>query len=195
LDTKPARIETGVSQLRGLLWNPVTQESHFAILDDGDANGNRKLAEAMTYWTHKRTPIGWDFEKFEDDGNCDYIDPLRYAMAPWIEDLKVIMRASQPKSEFEEEVAAKMGDKDAIEKQKLKEDAQKQMSDHFAEGFGFVGVFSQEKALEKAKLTADGQRGWTPLKANPDQFIEKKKDPNKAEPLGNKPKSVISFRF
>jgi intein/homing endonuclease len=72
LDYKPSRIETGVSQIRSLMWDVSTQESRFAILDDGEGGQNFRLFNAMQNWTHRKTPVGFDYSKFEDDNNCDY---------------------------------------------------------------------------------------------------------------------------
>ena len=86
IDTKPSRIQTGVSQLRGFLWNPMTQQASFMIFDDGiEKGGNRKLIEAFQNWTHKKIPMGYDFEDFQDDGFCDFLDPTRYAFDMFIE--------------------------------------------------------------------------------------------------------------
>ncbi|MEM4379366.1 MAG: Hint domain-containing protein, partial [Thermoplasmatales archaeon] len=74
LDTKPKRIETGVSQIRSLMWSPATQSSNFAILDDSDdgLGQNELLAKALEQWTHLKTALGFNYEKFEDDNNCDF---------------------------------------------------------------------------------------------------------------------------
>ena len=87
INTKPARIQAGVSQIRGLLWSPISQTSNFMILDDGiEKGGNYRLIEAFQQWTHKRMAGGtYNFEDFQDDSNCDYIDPLRYALDMFIE--------------------------------------------------------------------------------------------------------------
>ena len=69
---KPARIETGVSQLRSFLWNPVTQQAHFAILDDGELGLNRWTVDCLEKWTYKRNVMGYDYKHFEDN---DYTHP------------------------------------------------------------------------------------------------------------------------
>lgn len=63
-DTKPSRIETGVSQIRSLLWNVATQEVNFCILDD---RLSVDMVEEFQKWTHERTPTGYNFDKFDKD--------------------------------------------------------------------------------------------------------------------------------
>jgi intein/homing endonuclease len=70
IDYKPARINTGVSQLRSLLFDPVAQVERLVILDEGE--GNQNMYTAMEKWAHKKSPLGFDFDKFEDDNYCDY---------------------------------------------------------------------------------------------------------------------------
>lgn len=98
LTTKPYEIITGVTQLRGLLYNLETREPGFAILDDGDFGQNIQLVTAMEKWTHKKTPMGFDFDKFEDNDYCDYIDPLRYLLNPFINNNKIGISSSQSKN-------------------------------------------------------------------------------------------------
>jgi hypothetical protein len=63
-DTKPSRIETGVSQIRSLLWNVSTQEVNFCILDD---RLSADMVEEFQKWTHERTQTGYNFDKYDKD--------------------------------------------------------------------------------------------------------------------------------
>jgi hypothetical protein len=105
LTTKPSRIMTGVSHLRGLLWNPVTQSTTFKILDDSDEfvgalqnatpgkePGNLMLISAMEHHQHQKVASTglWDSNKFADDIFTHSIDALRYGLAPVVEDSSLV---------------------------------------------------------------------------------------------------------
>lgn len=77
---KPAKIITGVSQIRGLLLHPVTQTVSFKILHHDDKDYTRYIKEIST-WLHAQNSITkeWDQEKFEK-GNDHGIDATRYAL-------------------------------------------------------------------------------------------------------------------
>jgi hypothetical protein len=75
------------------LFNPITQDSDFFILNDGTESADL-MFEAMDKWTHRKTPLGFDFDKFEDDDYCDFCDPTRYALNPFIVDRKITISAS-----------------------------------------------------------------------------------------------------
>ena len=194
-DEKPARIEPGVSQIRSFLWNPATQQSHFAMLDDGDMGLNKWTAECMEKWTFKKNVMGYDFKHFEDNEFTHPCDSLRYAADPWIADLKMTIVSKQPKSEAQTEVAASMGDKDAREKIQAKSELKQQLADHFSNEHGLRGVFIEENKLGLKGVSVDQLRGWKKMTPNTDNFIDPFIDPNEAEPLSNKPKSRIRFKF
>ena len=93
--TKPKKIFTGVSQIRGLLWNPHTQSSHFmALLDEADPHidGMKVFIQQMGHWKHKKTPVGgWDMYSFED-GSDHCLDSWRYGLD--------IFQKTRPKAGF-----------------------------------------------------------------------------------------------
>lgn len=95
LDSKPSKIETGVAQIRSLLYDVHSQETRMVILNDGEYGQNHLLAEAMEKWTHLKSPLGFNFDKFEDDDYCDFIDPTRYLLAPFVSEGKASLLASQ----------------------------------------------------------------------------------------------------
>ena len=83
LDKKPTKIATGVSQIRSLLFDPTEQREKLILIDD-DSEDAERLINSFEKWSHKKTPLGFDNEKFEDDDYCDFCDPSRYALAPFI---------------------------------------------------------------------------------------------------------------
>jgi hypothetical protein len=196
-DKKPARIETGVSQFRSFLWNPATQQEHFMLLDDGDMGMNKWVAECLEKWTYKKTPIGYDYKHFADNEYTHPLDALRYAADPWIADLIVSFSSKQPKTEQEQTIAAKMGDKEAMRQQAaiVKEELQRLFQDQIGNEMGLANPFKEEKRLQKSNQTVEEQRGWTVVKPKAEDYVEPEKDPNKAEELPNRPRSTIKFRF
>ena len=136
VSSKPPRIETGVSQIRSFLWDPQSQISRFAILDDGPEGQNIELANSMENWTHKKTAIGFDYDKFEDDDNCDFIDPTRYGLHPFVEQMDVGVAATQGVTEVTAVVEAAIGNKEAEALIKQKNDMKKQMSEFMHNQFG-----------------------------------------------------------
>lgn len=153
-DKKPPRIETGVSQIRSLLWSPVTMSTNFAILDDGEYGQNHLLADAMSKWTHKKTAIGFDFSKFEDDDNCDFCDPTRYALDPFVEDVRISSAFHQDTNENSitpaEVIVNPESQKILEEKQKLKNQVQEEMIRQH--GIDMTGFFNKINTTESSKL-------------------------------------------
>jgi len=139
---KPARIETGVSQIRGLLWNPVSQRSNFAILDDGVEGQNHLLAEAMDKWTHKKTAVGFDYKKFEDNDFCDFGDPARYSLDPFIEEKKVDVSIGQ--RPIPEQIVAEgsLTDPENIKVIEQKSEMKQQFVDHMQSEHGLANPFA-----------------------------------------------------
>ena len=88
-DKKPARIETGVAQLRSLMFNPFTQQSHLMILDDGEYGQNSMLIESLQKWTYLKNASGYNFNKFADDEFTHTIDSARYLLDPFIADFNI----------------------------------------------------------------------------------------------------------
>jgi hypothetical protein len=194
-DKKPARIEPGVSQIRSFLWNPASQQSHFAMLNDGEMGMNKWVADCFMKWTYKKTVTGYDFKHFEDNEYTHPLDSLRYAADPWIADQRVSMTAFQPQSEAHKEIAARMGDPAAAVIRKQKEELQQQMKDYFGEEHGLAHVFDAEESLKRKNLPVDTQRGWDKMSFDKKSFIPEEKDPNVAEPLTAQPKGRIRFKF
>lgn len=147
LDTKPSRIETGVSQLRSLLFDPVAQCERFVILDEGEDNAS--LYNSMEKWTHRKSPLGFDFDKYEDDDYCDYCDPTRYALAPYVEDFKIGISSKVAPDELrlEDRVATK--DPEAIVLVAQKNELMSQVTEHFSKEFGLDGIFKKQNELVK----------------------------------------------
>lgn len=137
-DTKPSRIETGVSFVRSLLWNVSTQTPNFCILDD---RSNACLVEEMQQWTHLRIPTGYDFDKFDPDAFTHTNDALRYLLDPFIEESDVVLRAYQKKAVTMSELFEKA--KDASDTEAQIALAKKQMEDYFAKEHGLSNVFNE----------------------------------------------------
>ena len=150
LDYKPSKIETGVSQLRSLLWNPGAQTEMFALLDDGDMGENWKLAEAFEKWTYKKTPIGFDYDKFEDNDFCDYLDPCRYGMAPFIEESHISVLANQNRKN-DLMTGVLIGDKEAVAEYQRKQEFQTQFAEHMQSNFGVTDPFGTKVTDDKGK--------------------------------------------
>lgn len=144
LDTKPSRIEPGVSFIRGLLWNPISQSTNFAILDDSQMdNKNIMMIEAFERWTHKKTPLGFDLHRFEDNEWTHTLDALRYGLAPFLEDLKISTDVKVGPPELRLEVAAAAGNPEALQILKEKNEAMNQIQQHMKENFGLDNIFGQ----------------------------------------------------
>jgi hypothetical protein len=150
INTKPHQIETGVSQLRGLLWNVSSQSSQFVILDDGQTDsGLKQLIQAFEQWTHRRTPLGFHFEKFEDDDHTHVLDALRYALAPYVKEINVSLSARQPASGLMDQyrvsaIQALPPDRRAAAVEAL---ARFELEKFFKENYGLDNVFDSEKRL------------------------------------------------
>ena len=194
-DKKPARIEPGVSQIRSFLWNPASQHSHFAMLDDGDFGLNKWVAECFEKWTYKKVIMGYDYKRFEDNEYTHPCDSLRYAADPWIADMKVVMASSQPKTELQTEMASRMGDPEAHRIRQQKEALKQQIKEYFGAEHGLSHVFDSEERLKTQDLSPTDQRGWSPMAADKKSFVKEDIDPNLAEPLSRQPKGRIRFKF
>lgn len=149
IDYKPTRIETGVSQLRSLLWNPSAQSEMFAVLDDGDMGENWKLAEAFEKWTYKKTAVGFDYDKFEDNDFCDFLDPSRYSFAPFVEESHISVLSSQSRV-LDLKMGIMTGDKEAIAEYQKKQEFQYQFREHM-ESFGITDPFNTNVKKEDGK--------------------------------------------
>jgi hypothetical protein len=98
---KPKRILTGVSQVRGLLWDPLVQTHRIMFVsDEADEGyvGMQTCIKQMTHWRHKRTPIGtWNFKAFEDFDDHT-LDPLRYNLDPYNKARTTMVQAKEDTS-------------------------------------------------------------------------------------------------
>lgn len=127
LSNKPHQIETGVSFIRGHLFDPATQMSHFAILDDSGLEGenfNHVLVDSFAHWAHKKNPVtGYDLTKFDDNHYCDDIDPCRYLLNPFIEKHDITINVDQDIPYHQLPVQAALGNQEAIDKIRHEEQA------------------------------------------------------------------------
>lgn len=191
LRTKPPRIETGVSFIRSLLWNPILQSTSFCILDDSDgqkhptgqATGNAIMIEEFQRWTHKKTALGWDFNKFEENKWNHTIDALRYALDPFIQDLHITIKSAQP----EPEIHTNLDDyRKSREKAIAEEIGRKEIAKFFEQEYGLSGIFSKEKQLQTVR---DVQYFNEKLKGNVPE--DDKPDPEPPKPK----KSRLKYSF
>ena len=142
---KPSRIETGVSFIRGLLWNPILQQSNFAILDDSQSdNKNIMMIEDFEHWTHKKTPLGFDMGRFEDGDHTHTLDSLRYAFAPFQEDLKISADVRVGIAPVSIEFEAARGNPEALQVLKEKAEVMSQFQEHLSQ-FGIDNAFGKPK--------------------------------------------------
>lgn len=150
INTKPHLIETGVSQLRGFLWDVVEQKPQFAVLDDPkEESGLRRLVEAFEKWTHRRSPMGFNFDKYEDDEFCDFIDPTRYCFAPYVRELKVSISAGQPSNNPLDRYRAQAINSLPVEQRgaALEAMARGQLEQFFRDTHGLDKIFDREEKL------------------------------------------------
>lgn len=149
------RIEVGVSFVRGLLWNPVSQTINFAILDDSEErgdDGNLVIVEEMEKWSHHKKPTGeFDMSKFADDEWTHGQDSIRYALAPFIEEAMISISVAQAPQEIITRSAIHSGDPEAIKLAHEKSKAQNQLQEHFKNEFGLNNVFVEEKQISDQK--------------------------------------------
>jgi len=93
---KPRTIDQGVSQLRGLMWDPATQKSHFVIADFDDES--KWIFECFSKWSHKKSVTGtFDMSSYEDDEYTHPIDSVRYALEPFRVHIEARITASSAK--------------------------------------------------------------------------------------------------
>ena len=138
---KPPRIETGVSQIRSLLWDPSVQEPRLAVLNDPS---NEFFIKEMMSYQHRSTQAGgWDFSDFED-GNNHSIDALRYSIDPFIQNTQITMaRTSVRQNEdiFKElEQKSLLGTINDIEQAAY---VKSQIEATYKEDFGLTGIFDK----------------------------------------------------
>lgn len=163
LDSKPTRIEPGVSFIRGLLWNAMTQTVDFAILDDcQDDNKNIVLVEAMEHWTHHKTPLGYDMTKFSDNEWTHPLDALRYALTPFQEDLRISADVKVGPSELNLEVAAAAGNQEAMAIIKQKSELMNQLAAHMGEQHGLHNIFGAPQSDYSAEVLKPENNAFQP---------------------------------
>jgi hypothetical protein len=135
-NTKPALIDPGVSWLRHRLWNTSRQESQLAVVND---SSNAELVVCFEKWQHKRSPMGFDFTKFEDDEYTHHLDSARYAIDPFIMQTGGVLSAHG----FDNSKKAPEG-ADLL---------QRQLSDHYLQEFGLK--IGEHKEPEKSTIAGN----------------------------------------
>ena len=163
LDKKPSRIETGVSHIRGLLWDPIRAESDFAIFDDSQGeNNNVMLIEAMQHWTHAKDALGrWNMKKFADDKWTHSIDALRYGTAPWVTQSDINVSSRQRPATADLTISAALGSTEAKKVLEKKNEVIQQFTDYMAAEHGVSNALKkpgeilnpEEKSEETVKKT------------------------------------------
>ena len=158
LDKKPSRIETGVSQLRGLLWNVEMQKEKMILLDDGDMGTMEWVAECFEKWTWMKNATGYQVGKF--DGDSEYTHPLdaaRYALDQFIDHQVGKFKVAQPKTKEQAIQEAAAGNGDALRKfQQVEGDTKSHFAEHMASEFGLTNIYDHEKALKEEQRVVDG---------------------------------------
>ena len=139
---KPAKIDTGVSQLRSLMWDPVSQTEKFAVLDDGTPE-SEAMTVSLEKWTHRKTPLGFNFDKYEDNDYCDYCDPTRYALDPFIRDLKITASSTQGMPDVDVEIQAAVGNPEAQKILEQKKEFSNQFQTYMSDEFGLHNIFDK----------------------------------------------------
>lgn len=163
LDSKPSRIETGVSFLRGLLWNPVTASSNFALFDDSQGEDkNKVISEAFSHWTHAKDALGrFKMDKFSDDQYTHPLDCIRYATAPFVSNISTNVAMHQNVNTAHAIPLAARGDTAAIQALKEKNSMMNQFSEFMNREHGV------QNALEKpADILAGNRSNGTPTRHN-----------------------------
>jgi hypothetical protein len=168
-------IDVGVSFIRGLLWNPVTQQSSFMILDDsadygtqiiGKEQGNLYTANCMSKWTHHKSPTtGWDMSKFADNQYTHPLDAMRYMLAPFIAESKSSYSFAQSPDASDIVDKMKTGNPEEINTAKKlfddKNQLVRQVSDYYSENFS---VSIANPADKKVDSTNGINRGRTKIR-------------------------------
>jgi len=150
---KPARIATGVSQIRGLLFNPNTQDINFCVLDDSqEEDQNKQVIYEMQHWTHAKDAIGrWRSDKFDEHNNNHFLDAMRYVLHPFLKNVQISISISD--STGYESIQQKQAQE--LEQQKL--DMQKQLNSYFQEEHGLKNALkTQTPQGEKDNNTSGG---------------------------------------
>jgi len=144
---KPKKIATGISKIRGLLWDPQKQEVNFAILDDSETEDcNKFMIEEMLNYTHARDPLGkFIMDKFEDKHNHT-VDSVRYLLHPFTKAQPIHQSAIQyvsldNKREIMEGV--RRNDPEAIVAAADKNLLKNQLEDHYKSEHGVTGTFKK----------------------------------------------------
>lgn len=161
LDKKPARIETGVSQLRGLLWNVAEQIEKFAILDDGDMGENQWVAECFEKWTWLKNAMGFVFGKFDTDSEFTHpLDALRYALDPFIDTHELKVSVGQPRTQEQIITEAARGDEAAkaelVAQQNAPVAGREALQAFFGSEFGLKNIFAAEDRLKAEEARKSG---------------------------------------
>lgn len=172
IDTKPMRVETGVSQVRGLLWNVRQQREMMVVLDDGPLGKNEFIAECFEKWTHRKTPLGFDFTKFDGDSPYTHpLDSLRYGLDPFLDIQTARFAANQPRTHAQVIKEAGEGKKEAIEELQAAAfgKAEQALTQHLFQEHGLADIHAaarrmQEEEANKTKVPEQPKKGGGALK-------------------------------
>lgn len=170
---KPKKIITGVAIIRSLLWNPNTQTSNFAILNDSvgiegsnvivDNYGGAQFAiNEFQKWTHARDPLGkWKMDKFFDGCN-HFLDQLRYVLHPFTRMFNTVVNLKQYDDDSNLNLRMRSGDMSADKKAREINNLKDEYQKHMAEQFGVYDIYKptsqvlidqQKEINRRGKLT------------------------------------------
>lgn len=152
LDKKPPRIETGVSQLRGLLWNVESQRERMILLDDGELGTMKWVAECFEKWTWAKNATGFVIGKFDTDSEYTHpLDAARYALDQFIDHQVGKFMAAQPKTKQQAYLEAAAGRPEELRKmtEVVESDAKTKLAEHLSNEFGLVNIYAAEEELKK----------------------------------------------
>lgn len=80
---KPKLIETGISQLRSLMWDPTTQGVNFYVIDHDDDN-SKWVYDCLRKHSHPKASNGtFNMDNFEDSDHDHISDAIRYSLEPF----------------------------------------------------------------------------------------------------------------
>lgn len=150
---KPSRIATGVSQVRGLLFNPNTQDINFCILDDSqEEDQNKQIIYEMQHWTHAKDAIGrWRSDKFDEHSNNHFCDPTRYMLHPFLKNVNISISIGQGGDSV-----LKEQQQQAIKDYQEKKTLENQLNDYFKNEHGITKAIPNNNEEEKTSKTSTG---------------------------------------
>lgn len=155
-DKKPSRIETGVSQIRGLLFDPFLQTERLCIIDWGEQDGNEYACSSFEKWPHAKHPIkGYDTSKFDTNSEWSHIcDSSRYSLDPFNEESSVKISSSQPAAQHPQMAKLQKQHPEDITKKNIENYAKALLSEHFKQEHNLTGVFAKEEEMRAGKSSS-----------------------------------------